>query len=192
MKPVHDLVGVNLPHVYTSWDVFGFGGRATIGRDAVICDDTGGYELICVADRLLEEGANVTLVTRFDRFPARVDGSTQWVDMTALQARQRLLPNEKFNVHRDSYLVDITAEDVGVRLIHPTAKTTHRVKADTVIMIGYNEPNRELADFLAGNGVPVYVVGDASGTRTLKTAIHSGNAIAQRLIAEGVKTAVSV
>ena len=34
------MPGGSLPHVYTSWDVLGFGGRATVGRQAVVLDDT--------------------------------------------------------------------------------------------------------------------------------------------------------
>ena len=35
VRPAHHLKGVDLPHVYTSWDVLGFGGRATLGANAL-------------------------------------------------------------------------------------------------------------------------------------------------------------
>jgi 2,4-dienoyl-CoA reductase-like NADH-dependent reductase (Old Yellow Enzyme family)/thioredoxin reductase len=183
MRPAHELKGVDLPHVYTSWDVLGFGGRANVGRDAVIYDDTGSYEAICVADKLLEAGCSVTVVSRFDRFPARVAGSTLKSDMSTAAARERLFADERFQFVSDTYLVEITEDDVETRVIHPTAKTTKRLAADTVVMIGYNHPNRELADALDGTGVPTYVVGDAAGSRSLRSAIKDATDLARSLVA---------
>ena len=47
----------DLPHVFTVWDVLGFGGRATIGATAVVYDDTGTFEAISAADVLVAAGA---------------------------------------------------------------------------------------------------------------------------------------
>jgi 2,4-dienoyl-CoA reductase-like NADH-dependent reductase (Old Yellow Enzyme family) len=182
VRPAFQLNGVDLPHVYTSWDVLGFGGRARVGSRAVVYDDTGGYELICVTEKLLEAGSSVTLVSRFDRFPGHVAGSTLHSDMTAGPARERLLADERFRYISDSYLVEITESDVEVRLIHPTAKGTQRVPADLVAFIGYNHPNRELADALADGGPPVYVVGDAAGSHTLRSAIKDATRVARSLV----------
>ncbi|MFI5045967.1 MAG: FAD-dependent oxidoreductase [Acidimicrobiia bacterium] len=182
VRPAQRLQGVDLPHVYTSWDVLGFGGRATIGEHAVVFDDTGSYEMICVADALLDAGSSVTMVTRFDRFPARVAGSNTMVDMTALPARERLLADDRFTLITDSYAVEITPTDVEVKLIHPTATTSKRLPADAVVMIGYNHPNRELAEAL-GESRPVYVIGDATGARTLRGAIREGTMVARALVA---------
>ena len=38
------MAGHDLPHVYTSWDLFGFGGRAEVRGHAVVFDDTGEIE----------------------------------------------------------------------------------------------------------------------------------------------------
>jgi 2,4-dienoyl-CoA reductase-like NADH-dependent reductase (Old Yellow Enzyme family) len=182
VRPAFQLRGADRPHVYTSWDVLGFGGRARIGNQALVYDDTGGYELICICDKLLEAGSSVTLVSRFERFPGHVAGSTLHSDMSAGPARERLLAAERFQFISDSYLVEITDTDVEVRLIHPTAKGTRRIPADTVVMIGYNHPNRDLADALAGVGAPVYVVGDAAGSRSLRRAIKDATAVARSLV----------
>jgi hypothetical protein len=48
-------------------------------------------------------------------------------------------------------------------------------------MIGYNHPNRELADVLNAPGVTTHVVGDASGTRALRSAIRSAGLLARSL-----------
>ena len=49
-------------------------------------------------------------------------------------------------------------------------------------MIGYNHPNRELADALAEGGPPVYVVGDAGGSRSLRSAIKDATSLARSLV----------
>jgi 2,4-dienoyl-CoA reductase-like NADH-dependent reductase (Old Yellow Enzyme family) len=183
VRPAQQLRGADLSHVYTSWDVLGFGGRAQVGANAVVYDDTGGYELICVCDKLLEAGSSVTLVSRFERFPGHLAGSTLHSDMTAGPARERLLADERFRFISDSYLVEITDSEVEIRLIHPTATRTDRIPADLVAFIGYNHPNRDLADALAEDGPPVHVVGDAAGSRTLRSAIKDATALARSLVA---------
>jgi hypothetical protein len=90
-------------------------------------------------------------------------------------------------VIRDSYLTDITESDVGVGLLHPTATVNERLNADTVVMLGYNEPNRELYDLLVETGVDIHMVGDASGTRTLQAAMRSAAMLARGLVTAGAQ-----
>ena len=82
------LPGHDLPHVSTSWEVFGFGGRADVGERAVVLDDTGTFEAIRVAEQLLSQGCAVTL-----RDSVRPDG------------RQRALPAG--NGARDAGAADV-------------------------------------------------------------------------------------
>ncbi len=181
VRPAHPLPGADRKHVYTSWDVLGFGGRADVGKRAVVYDDTGSYESICVSEKLLEQGCEVHLVTRFDRFPAAVAGSNSFVDMTALPARERLMGDDRFHLVIDSTPVAITDNDVEICIVHPTAKGTRRIPAETVVLIGYNHPNRELSDALTAGGRITHLVGDATGSRTLRSAIRSAAMLARVL-----------
>ncbi|MFM7093734.1 MAG: NADH:flavin oxidoreductase, partial [Actinomycetota bacterium] len=70
--PSTPVSGADLPHVYTSWDVFGFGGRAEINCDCFVYDDTGTFEAISVADALIDAGAKVTMVSRYDSLGAMI------------------------------------------------------------------------------------------------------------------------
>jgi hypothetical protein len=70
---------------------------------------------------------------------------------------------------------------VEVSIVHPTARTTRTIPADTVVMIGYNQPNRELADYLLEEGVTTHVVGDAAGTSDLRSAIRSSSLLGRSL-----------
>jgi NADPH-dependent 2,4-dienoyl-CoA reductase/sulfur reductase-like enzyme len=170
-RPRYPLKGAQLRHVYTSWDVFGFGGEAKVGESAVVYDDTGSYESICVSEHLLAKGADVTVVTRHREIAASVAGR-QHLDLTAGPAIERLMPNPRFHLITNSHLLEITPTDVEVAYALGTGGPSSRHAADTVVFIGYNQPNRELANALAGSGVTVHVIGDAAGGRTLRGAIR--------------------
>ncbi|MDP1795278.1 MAG: FAD-dependent oxidoreductase [Acidimicrobiales bacterium] len=167
-RPASPMPGADLPHVYTSWDLFGAGGRATVGSQAVVFDDTGGYEAISVAEELVHRGAAVTFVTRHSAIGHNVPAP----GATILPAKERLYEGE-FSVLTDAIPSAITTDAVEVQFLGSRGTTT--VPADTVVMVGYNHPNRELADELGDYAGQVVVVGDANGSRTLQTAIHEGH-----------------
>ena len=85
--PVHPVPGHDLPHVFTSWDVFGFGGRANLVGPALVYDDTGTFEAISVCDALLEAGLAVTLVGRHEAIGATLP----YPPATVAAARERLM-----------------------------------------------------------------------------------------------------
>lgn len=173
-RPLHRLDGIDLPHVYTSWDLLGFGGRAKVGSRALVYDDVGGYEAISAADALLEAGAAVTFVTRHDTFGTAVPGPPA----TVLPARERLMAGE-FSLVTSSYLHAIGPTEVQVRTLAGDKASTH--PADTVVFVGINRPNRELADALAGSPAPVHLVGDATGGQSLQKAIHDAGTLVRQL-----------
>ena len=174
VRPAQRLKGAGLPHVFTCWDVFGFGGRATIGEAALIYDDTGTYEAISVADALLEHGAAVTLVSRFDTMGTQVAFGGSNYSTTTTPAKERLLSNPHFTFIANSYISEITGDDVEVRLALNVNSMPVRYAADTVVMVGFNESNRDLVDYYQDSGFAVHVVGDADGTRQLQPAIAGG------------------
>ena len=56
---------------------------------------------------------------------------------------------------------------------------SRKVPAKTVILVGFNEPNRELAEELEEMGIPTHRVGDVNGTRDMMTAIHEAANLAR-------------
>ena len=58
------MPGSDLPHVSTSWEVLGFGGRAQVGSKAVIYDDTGTFEAVSVADNIQAAIRSASKLTR--------------------------------------------------------------------------------------------------------------------------------
>lgn len=170
-RPCLELPGVGLPHVVTSWDLFGFGGRANVGDAAVVYDDAGGFEAISVAEELQRRGAAVTFITRHPTLGANVPAEVA----TVLPARARL-QRGRFRLLTSCCLKGIGPAEVTYEPLHGGREET--CPANTVVFVGVNQPNRELADELAGTDVRMHVIGDAAGGNTLQAAIHQAVAVA--------------
>lgn len=173
--PGRRLNGVDLPHVTTSWKLLGFGGNAAVGATAVVYDDTGDYEAISVAEKLVAEGAAVTFVTRHEKAAANVDATYA----TTYGALERLFA-AGMQVIPLATLAEVTPSEVEVSIMGGHGGT-RRVAAETVVIVGPNTPNRELADALADAPFPVHLVGDATGTRSLLEAIKQATLLARSI-----------
>ena len=97
--------------------------------------------------------------------------------LTTIPAKERLLTNPRFTFVAASYLSEITRDDVEVRLALNVISVPVRYPADTVVMVGFNESNRDLLDYYQNSPFAVHVVGDANGTRQLQPAIGGGAAV---------------
>ena len=172
--PSIPVPGADLPHVWTSWDVLGFGGRATVGSTAVVFDDTGTFEAVSVADTLVAAGAAVTIAGRLEQVGAKIPYPPATVEASRerlFAARVGFVPN------------------VALREITPTQVVVHGIghdvtqdlPADTVVIVSYHQPNVELADHLVEQDFELHLVGDVTGTSSIYDAIHSAAAIARAL-----------
>ena len=139
--PIAPLKGFDLNHVYSSWDVLGFGGRVNTEGPAVIFDDTGTFEAISVADALLERGMQVTLVSRYESLGA----SLPYPPATVEAAKERLM-SQNFDFIGGHYIQAITQDEVMIGV--PFTERKRRLQANTVALVTYNHPNRELGDYL--------------------------------------------
>jgi hypothetical protein len=167
-RPVTPFAGFDLPHVYNSWDVLGSTGRATIGRQAVIYDDTGTYEAVSVADALIAAGSSVTFLTRFDTIGSNVPGTV----VTLGSAKERLF-NGPFQLVPHMLLREVTPTTVVATVAQGTKEMIF--PADTVVVVTPNIPNRELLDYLGDFHGELHVVGDVNGTASLQRAIRAGH-----------------
>ena len=167
--PISPLKGFNLDHVYSSWDIFGFGGRVTTTGPAVVFDDTGTFEAISVADKLLEQGMKVTFVSRYESLGA----SLPYPPATVEAAKERLM-SQDFDFIGGHYLQAITEDEVLIGV--PFTERIRTLSARTVVLVTYNHPNRELGDYLKEElpemADKIHTVGDASGTNGIMAAIH--------------------
>ncbi len=168
--PSVPIPGASLAHVWTSWEVLGFGGRAAIGKRAVVVDDTGTFETISVVDKLLAAGATVTVVSRHEQLGAMIP----YPPATVEASRERLfgagvefVPSMAIrSIDADS----ITAYGLGNAL-------ERTFEADTVCIVTYPEPNDGLGEYFAAEhgDLPftVTTIGNADGTDSIQQAIHS-------------------
>jgi len=172
--PGAPVPGFEAPHVYTSWDFFGVGAPPRLVGPAVVYDDTGSFEAISVADALLAAGLSVTLVSRFDGIGA----SLPYPPVTAGAARERLYAGD-FDFIGGHYLRAIHDDSVEIGVLF--TERARRLEAGLVVMVGYNEPNRELADDLAEAGMPCHLIGDVRGRNSILSAIHAGAALGRSI-----------
>ncbi len=173
-SPSVPVPGGSLPHVYTVWDVLGFGGSATIGRTAVVYDDTATFEAISATDKLLAGGAHVTIISRLEQLGATIP----YPPATVEASRERLLAA---GVHfvPSMALREITATEVIARGIGNELVRTF--PADTVVIATYHEPNAEITDYLRAAGLNVHLAGNVNGTDTIQAAVHGAAAVARAL-----------
>jgi len=170
--PVAPIPGHDLPHVHTSWDVFGFGGRVDVTGPAVVFDDTGTFEAVSVADALLEAGVEVTMIGRYDAIGANLP----YPPATVEAAKERLMSGA-FDFIGGHYLQGITEDEVLIGV--PFTERLRTVPARTVVLVTYNHPNRDLVDYLPDGGPEVHLVGDVNGSNNLLTAIHQAAHVAR-------------
>lgn len=174
--PVDVIPGHALPHVFTSWDVFGFGGRATLKGPALVYDDTGSFEAISVADALLEAGLAVTMVGRHESIGATLP----YPPATVAAARERLMSGA-FDFIGGHHLREIRANEVDIGVAFTDRCRT--LEAQTVVVVTYGHPNRELGEFLRSETTPwnLHEIGDVTGTNGVLASIHQGSALARSL-----------
>jgi hypothetical protein len=174
MTPRNPVSGFDLPHVHDAWSLFGMGRAPDLRGPAVIYDDTGSFEAISVADVLLEAGLDVTMVSRFDAPGA----SLPYPPVTAGAARERLYSGA-FDFVGGHYIrsISVDAVEIGVQFT-PRSRT---LAAKTVVLVGYNEPNRELAESLNAQGRRCHLIGDVGGRNSIMNAIHSASALGRSI-----------
>jgi mycofactocin system FadH/OYE family oxidoreductase 2 len=162
---VDRLSGADLPHVVTGWDVLAE--TAAIGRRVAVLDDDGTRYAAGVVEVLLDQGADVELVTRF---PA-------------------LFPSLAFTL--ESHFVCRRLLEKGLRVrvgtwassIEPGRLRAYRVLdgaeetiegLDTVVLATASEADTALFDALRGRVENLHRIGDCLAPRRLDQAIYEG------------------
>jgi 2,4-dienoyl-CoA reductase-like NADH-dependent reductase (Old Yellow Enzyme family) len=172
--PASPIPGHDLPHVIDSWRLFGVGPRPDLQGPAVVFDDTGTFEAISAADMLLKAGLKVTMVSRLDEIGEKVP----FPPSTVGAARERLMSGD-FDFVGGHYLRAIRPDEVEIGVLF--TDRVRKVAARTVVVVGFNEPNRGLAEALAGRGIHHHLIGDARGRNSIMTAIHDGEKLGRSL-----------
>jgi 2,4-dienoyl-CoA reductase-like NADH-dependent reductase (Old Yellow Enzyme family) len=172
--PAQPIPGHNLPHVHNSWSLLGVGPKPTLTGPAVIFDDTGTFEAISAADMLLQAGVPVTLVSRTEQMAQNVP----YPPVTVGAARERLMSGD-FDFIGGHYLREIRQGEVEIGVLF--TDRVRKLVANTVILVTFNEPNRDLPQALARTNRPTHLVGDVRGRNSMMSAIHEAAALARAI-----------
>jgi 2,4-dienoyl-CoA reductase-like NADH-dependent reductase (Old Yellow Enzyme family) len=176
-RAAQPIEGFDLPHVFTSWDVFD--GTATIGRSALVFDDVGEYEAAAVAEELVRRNAVVHFVSRFQIFGPLLQTST-----TARPVRERF-HRAGVVVHLLSELVSVDGSTAVLRNLDSGAEST--VDIDTAVLVLAPCADRTFAEGLGEYDGEVRLVGDALGPMRspgfLMGAIHEGHHAGRGILA---------
>ena len=82
--------------------------------------------------------------------------------------------SQNFDFIGGHYVQGITEDEVMIGV--PFTERKRRLNANTVALITYNHPNRDLGDYLTEQlpemETRIHTVGDASGTNGIQAAIH--------------------
>ena len=175
-QPAQPIPGFDLPHVHNSWQLFGVGGKPRIEGPAVVFDDTGTFEAISVADVLLQAGVHVTMVSRTEQLAQNVP----FPPVTVGAARERLMSGD-FDFIGGHYIRKITPGEVEIGVLFTDRVRT--IPAKTVVLVSFNEPNRDLYNDLSArfSNVKVHMIGDVKGRNSMMTAIHEAADLARAI-----------
>jgi hypothetical protein len=89
--------------------------------------------------------------------------------VTVGAARERLMSGD-FDFIGGHYVRGINPQEVEIGVLF--TERSRRIAARTVVMVSFNEPNRELAEALAGDGYTPHLIGDVRGRNSIMSAIH--------------------
>lgn len=167
-NPGEPIAGMDRPHVLSSNELFEAPDR-DVGRHAVVIDDLGHFEGVAAASQLVARGAQVTYLTRHTAFAPLMEPA-----LMNEPALQRM--DGSIDIHVRTRAIAIDAESVlaGPTYMPAQSNATRRFRADTVVYVSHNRPNRDLADALEARGLKVRAVGDANTPRYLPAAMREG------------------
>ena len=142
--------------------------REMLGGSAVVLDDVGHYEGIAAAEYLINNGLQVSYVTRHPGFAPLMDYCFR-----SEPAYARMHRTGRFRVFTRATLLRVDADTATV--FDPLQdKTSEVLPATTVVLVGFNQPNIELRDELGEFAGSIHVVGDALSPRFIEAAIAEG------------------
>ena len=156
-RPATPLPGADLPHVFTSWDLFGFGGRSRSWDHRRGLRRHGRLRGALGRRRARRSRGRGHLRHRFDAFGHRINARNHTIAPTLRRLAAGGIELSPDRAARDS------PRPGQVRSGDPTRD----LAADSVFFVGVNPPNTELADYLDDFPGEVHFVGDAAGYHSL-------------------------
>jgi dimethylamine/trimethylamine dehydrogenase len=167
------IPGHDQQHIYTPDDIMS--GKLPAGR-VVIYDDDHFYMGGVIAEKLLQSGCNVTIVTAAPLL-------SYWTQFTLEQEKiERKLLGMNASIYTRHTLTTIYRHDVTITC--SLTGTIHSLPADACVLVTDRIPNdklyHELKPHLVDGGLQsLRVIGDAEAPGTIAQAVYSGHLAAQ-------------
>jgi 2,4-dienoyl-CoA reductase-like NADH-dependent reductase (Old Yellow Enzyme family)/thioredoxin reductase len=166
---LHDLPGLDLPHVVNVWDVLE--GGVNLGSCVLVVDDgEGSWKAISLALDLEQRGHDVHLSTPLPYVGAKIGPFSQ----------HKLVPRifaSGIQTHPFATLTEVRS--TSVTLTERGAPVTIE-GIESVVLAGWHRPVTDVYFALKRKGVDVERVGDAIACRTMLEAVHEGERAARR------------
>ena len=171
-KPdVDKLPGADQDNVTTYWEVLK--GEVEIGQNVVIIDERSDDRCTGTAEFLAEKGKKIKIITRLPYVGMSLPPGSSGPDY------QRLLT---MGVEFFPFTAVKAIEGNTIVTYNVYSKQEQRIeRIDTVVLVGYNDPNKNLYHALKGKVKELYAVGDCVAPRNCIDAIFDAHKIARRI-----------
>lgn len=179
LRPNLPLPGIGTVTVHTGWDVLR---GADLGHTVLLFDENGHYESVDVAQRLVDTGHRVLMVSRYSLMAANLE--MRW-EMIGSPLLAKLLKGD-FTFFPRTVIHRLSRGSAEVACF----EAPHRIQElvfDDVVLMGGGIPDRELQEQLAGICPVVRVIGDANSPRRLEIAIVEGRQSVDSLYSEWIR-----
>lgn len=164
-RPTVELTSTASTPVFSSWEVLN--GVHSLPRGPVIMlDDVGHMEGMSVAQHLVANGCDVTVVTRFNELASLIQPA--WATWSA----KEYLAGAGVVLRGRSFVSEVGDGTVTVSSLDGAADT--ELPAEAVVHVTFHEPNLELATVLEAVATEVRVIGEARTQRFLTASIGDG------------------
>jgi hypothetical protein len=171
-SPEEPAVVTGAGRLVSSWQVIDR--HDPFSGPAVVIDDHGHYEAIAAAERLLDDGADVTFVTRHSGLAPRVEPMLETAPALA-----RLYHTNRFSLFTRHLLTRVDGDRAHIRPLDGGA--SRDLAAELVVFVSVNRALDELADVARGVGEEVHVIGDALASGDPRGAIANGNQVSSAI-----------
>ena len=168
------LRGLSDVTAHTGWDVLT--GHADLGHTVLLLDEIGHYESVDVAQKLVDTGREVIMVSRYALVAANLE--MRW-EMAGAPLAARLLAGD-FTFHPRTVLRGLTPGRAEIAP-HEAPARGSIVEFDDLVLMSGGVPDRALQSELAACAPVVRVIGDASTPRRLEVAFVEGRQVVDGL-----------
>lgn len=171
-KPdVDKLPGVDQNNVTTYWEVLRR--EVEIGQNVVIIDERSDDRCTGTAEFLAEKGRKIKIITRLPYVGMSLPPGSSGPDY------QRLLT---MGVEFFPFTAVKAIEGNTIVAYNVYSKQEQRIEGiDTIVLVGYNDPDNSLYHALKGKIKELYAIGDCVAPRNCIDAIYDGHKIARTL-----------